>query len=432
MCGAVGNATRYGWGVRRGGDTVTEPTFKPQTLLGAITSSPNWARRRDIALATIGWIVIVSMAVWAASHVTGAILTVVVAALLAYAINPLVALLGRWIARPLAIALAYLIVIAALGFIGYLVVDATVTQVSALVHQVSELLSPKSQQSASRLVKTLRSMGVTSAQIQALGKEITRNPQQIAAGALPVITQIFGGVVDTILVIVLSIYFQIDGRRIVTWLRTRAPLPWRHRVNFLVNTFERVIGGYIRGQISLSVLVGVLTGVSMFVLGVPYALLLGVLAFLLEFIPIIGVFISGAACVALALTKGLVLAVVVLVIFVAMHIFESDLASPRLVGRAVGLHPAVSIFALLAGSELFGLWGALFASPIAGVVQAISVEVWREWKETHPEQFAEPESSGGRGFNMDVLVVAEAHAEGRIGEHIGGDDMGATRAVSPP
>lgn len=410
---------------------MAEPTFGPQRLLGAIAASPNWARRRDIALAVIGWMVIVGVAIWAASHVTGAILTVGVAALLAYAINPLVALLGRWMARPLAIAIAYLIVIGTLGFIGFLVVDATVTQVTALVHQVSELFSPNSAHSQSRLVKTLRDMGVTSTQIQDLGKEITRNPQQLAKGALPLISQIFGGVVDTILVIVLSVYFQIDGGRMVRWLRTRAPLPWRHRVNFLVNTFERVIGGYIRGQISLSILVGVLTGVSMFVLGVPYALLLGVLAFLLEFIPIIGVFISGVACVALALTKGVVLAVVVLVIFVAMHIFESDLASPRLVGRAVGLHPAVSIFALLAGSELFGLWGALFASPIAGVIQAIIVEVWREWKETHPEHFADPGDSTSRHFNMDVLVVAEAHAEGRIGGP-GGDDVGATRAVSPP
>ena len=411
---------------------MADQNFRPQTLLGAIGSSPDWARRRDVALAIIGWIVIVSISVWAASHVIGALLTVGVAALLAYAINPLVTMLGRWIPRAVAIAVAYLIVIGALSFIGYLIIQATVTQVTALVHQISELLTPKSDQASTGLVKTLRSMGITPTQIQDLGKQITRNPQQIAAGALPLITQIFGGAVDTILVIVLSVYFQIDGHRIVAWLRNRAPLRWRHRVNFLVNTFEGVIGGYIRGQISLSVLVGVLTGVSMFVVGVPYALLLGVLAFLLEFIPIIGVFISGVACVSLALTKGVVLAIVVLIIFVAMHIFESDLASPRLVGRAVGLHPAVSIFALLAGSELFGLWGALFASPIAGVAQAIIVEVWREWKETHPEQFAAPGDSGGREFTMDVLVVTEAHAEGSIGGLISDDDVGATRAVTPP
>lgn len=419
-------------GAVKGEGAMAEPGFRPQTLLGAMASSPDWARRRDMALAIIGWIVIVGMTIWVASHVTAALLTVIVAALLAYAINPLVSLLGRWIIRPLAIAVAYLIVIAVLGFIGYLIVNATVTQVTALVHQLSQLLSSKSQQSSSGLVKTLRNLGVTSTQIQDLGKQITRNPQQIAAGALPLVTQIFGGVVDTILVIVLSVYFQVDGHRLIRWLRTRAPLPWRHRINFMVNTFERVIGGYIRGQISLSVLVGVLTGALMFMLSVPYALLLGVLAFLLEFIPIIGVFISGVACVSLALTKSPVLAVVVLVIFVAMHIFESDLASPRLVGRAVGLHPAVSIFALLAGSELFGLWGALFASPIAGVVQAVIVEVWREWKETHPEHFADPGASSDRGYSVDVLVVAEAHAEGRAVGLGAADDAGATRAIAQP
>ncbi|HEV2405600.1 MAG TPA: AI-2E family transporter, partial [Ktedonobacterales bacterium] len=159
---------------------MAEPGFRPQTLLGAMASSPDWARRRDMALAIIGWIVIVGMTIWVASHVTAALLTVIVAALLAYAINPLVSLLGRWIIRPLAIAVAYLIVIAVLGFIGYLIVNATVTQVTALVHQLSQLLSSKSQQSSSGLVKTLRNLGVTSTQIQDLGKQITRNPQQIA------------------------------------------------------------------------------------------------------------------------------------------------------------------------------------------------------------------------------------------------------------
>jgi predicted PurR-regulated permease PerM len=125
----------------------------------------------------------------------------------------------------------------------------------------------------------------------------------------------------------------------------------------------------------------------MFVFHVPYAVLLGVLAFVLEFIAVLGTLISGAICVLIALTQGRVIAVGVLIYFVVMHVLEGDVVGPRLVGKAVGLHPVVSLAALIAGSELFGIWGALFASPVAGVIQALIVAVWTNWRATHPEQF---------------------------------------------
>jgi predicted PurR-regulated permease PerM len=133
-------------------------------------------------------------------------------------------------------------------------------------------------------------------------------------------------------------------------------------------------------------------------------MLLGVLAFVLEFVPIIGVFISGATCVLIALAaKGWVWAVFVLVYFVFVHIIEGDVVGPRIVGSAVGVHPAVSIFALLAGGELFGIWGALFAAPLAGVIQAILAEIWREWRELHPHQFPEQ-------FGAQIVPVTTAEA----------------------
>src|SRR5207248_2283505 len=93
-------------------------------------------------------------------------------------------------------------------------------------------------------------------------------------------------------------------------------------------------------------------------------------------------------------TQSWFLAVLVLVYFIVVHVIEGDIVGPRIVGRAVGVHPAVSIFALLAGAELFGIWGALFASPLAGLLQTFLSEVWREWRAYHaaqyPEEFGAP------------------------------------------
>lgn len=377
-----------------------------KALLGEVASNPDWARRRDIALATIGWLIIVAIALWAASHIIGALLTVMVAALLAYAIYPLVRMFSRVMPRFTAIALAYIIVIAVLGVIGYFVINTAVEQIIALTKQVATMLQPGPNGSPSRLMTELTRLGIDTARVQSLGNQLLGSVQGLATTAFPVIAGIFGGIVDTILVIVLSIYLEIDGHRIIRWLRTSSPLRFRPRITFILSTFEHVVGGYIRGQITLSALIGVLVGAGMFLLHVPYAVLLGLLAFVLEFIPIIGVFVSGAACVLLALTQSVLVAVLVLAYFIFVHVIEGDVVGPRIVGRAVGLHPAVSIFALLAGAELFGLWGALFASPVAGVIQAFLAEIWHEWRDTHPNQF--PEEYGAPRVPVTTEEAREA------------------------
>ena len=70
-----------------------------------------------------------------------------------------------------------------------------------------------------------------------------------------------------------------------------------------------------------------------------------------------------------------------------IHVVDGYVLGPRIVGRALGVNPVVIFIALIAGAELFGIWGALLAAPIAGMLQAIIIATWREWRMTHPEQF---------------------------------------------
>lgn len=348
-----------------------------------------WGRQRDIVITTLGVLVIVAVLVWAMAHVAHALLVVLVAALLAYALFPAVTLLARYVPRSLAILVVYLAVVSVVGAIGYMVTTAAVDQIATLTHQLTLLLSPNENATNSPLLGRLRSLGITQAQIRVVGDQVLAQARIVLNSAVPLLEGAFNAVLDTILVTVLSIYLLIDGQRAIRFARTSVPIKYRARVTFTLTTLERVVGGYIRGQLLLATLIGVLVGLGMMVLRVPYAVLLGVIAFILEFIPILGVFISGATCVLIALTQSWFLALLVLVYFIVVHIIEGDVVGPRIVGRAVGVHPAVSIFALLAGAELFGIWGALFASPLAGLLQAFLSEVWREWREFHANQFPE-------------------------------------------
>src|SRR5205823_5610603 len=179
------------------------------------------------------------------------------------------------------------------------------------------------------------------------------------------------------------IYLCSNGARIAEWLRTQ--LPGRRtsaRARVLVAVVNRVVGGYVRGVLVLALLIGVLVGAGLAVLGVPYAVLLGVLAFFMEFVPVLGVFISGAAAVLIAIVefREPVRPLIVLGYFVFVHIIEGDVVGPRIMGRAVGIHPATGLIALVAGTEVFGVWGALFAAPIAGLLQAIATAAWVEFR----------------------------------------------------
>ncbi|WP_223258351.1 AI-2E family transporter [Thermogemmatispora tikiterensis] len=374
-------------------DPTGRATFEPAgktSLEEEMRSAARWTRRRDIPLAILAWTALAVLALWGISHIAHSLLMLVIAALLAYAIAPAVRLLERFMPRLVAILLVYLVVLGGLSVLLYFVITTTIAQILSLAHYVQQMLTPRPGGSVTPLEEILNRFGISASQLSDLRQQLFNQLENIATSALPIVTGVFEGILDIVIVMVLSIYLLIDGEHVVRWLQRGVPTRQRARTRFFLDTVERVVGGYIRGQLLLSALVGVLVGLGMFILQVPYAVLLGVLAFLLEFIPVLGTLTSGAICVLIALSQGWLTAVLVLAYFIGVHIVEGDVIGPRIVGRAVGLHPVVSLFALLAGAELFGVIGAIFAAPLAGVLQALLVAIWQEWRSLNPEQFEEP------------------------------------------
>jgi predicted PurR-regulated permease PerM len=244
-----------------------------------------------------------------------------------------------------------------------------------------------------RLEAFLAPLGIDPATLASLQQQAITELQAagttIARESVSRIAEVFGTLIDFVLVLILSIYLAADGARIAHWLKTETPGGrTRARARLLVAVINRVVGGYIRGVLTLAVLIGALVGVGLGVLGVPYAVLLGVLAFFMEFVPILGVFISGAASVLIAIFafQEVLRPLLVLAYFVVVHVIEGDLVGPRIMGRAVGIHPATGLIALVAGTELFGVWGALFAAPVAGLVQATLAAAWLEFRGGRPDE----------------------------------------------
>ncbi|HEX7736810.1 MAG TPA: AI-2E family transporter [Ktedonobacteraceae bacterium] len=392
-------------------------------------NATKWARRRDIPIAILAWLGLGGLILWAASYVTRSLLVVTVAALLAFALTPAVKLLQRFMPRVLAVIVVYLFVLSGIGLLLYAIINTTIDQVSSLAETIKTFLTPQGQHQSVPLIDFLERFGITAAQVQQIGQGIESQATGIVSNVVPFLGGVAEFMLNIIIVAVLSIYLLLDGPRAIGWLRRNAPMMQRERTHFLLDTLERVIGGYIRGQLIMSSTVGLLVGVGMTILQVPYGVLLGVVAFILEFVPIIGTILSGALCVLLALSKGWVIALIVLVYFIVVHVVEGDILAPRIVGRAVGVHPAVSLFALLAGAELFGIWGAVLGSPLAGLIQAVLVAVWQDWRATHPEQFPEEDASDQQSEVEDEAETEEENAKPGIVPHKTGSGPGSTKIV---
>lgn len=353
-----------------------------------IDKRSSWSARRDVVLTILGWLAVAWVLLFVLGRLGHSLFLLTFAALLAFVLDPAIRALERHMPRIAAVLLAYLSALGGLGAVLYLVVSTAVEQIQSVIPTVRDLLTPNGAGESSPVVRSLERAGVSHQRIVDAGQRVTAQAEHLTGSLLPILQGTFSSILDVVLVLILSVYLVLDGGRLVGWLRTGTPRTMRPRIEFLLATFERIVGGYVRGQLILSTLIGVLVGGGMAVFRVPDALLLGILAFVLAFIPILGTLVSGAACVLLALTQGLLIAVAVLAYFVVMHVIEGDVLGPRIVGKALGLHPIVSILAVITGSELFGVTGALFAAPLTGIGLAILTAGWSAWKESHPEEFA--------------------------------------------
>lgn len=349
--------------------------------------STDWQRALLVPLTILAWLAVVLIGFWVMGHLLKTILTVILSGVVAFALTPVVTYLSRWIPRPLAIAVAYIAGFGIVLGLGALLVITAADQVTTLVHNL-----PKYAQEAQRYepqaLRLLQPFGVTHAKLVQARSEATAYLQNIgttaAKDSLSIVTGVLGTIIDVILVLILSVYLTANGTEIARSLRRETPGGQRRYTALFIAIVNQVVGGYIRGQITLALLIGVLVGVGMLILRVKYAVLLGVLAFFMEFIPVLGVLISGAVCVLIALFQGWITAALVLGYFVIVHVIEGDVVGPRIVGKAVGIHPATALIALVAATELFGFWGALFGAPLAGLLQAIVTTAWREWRGGEP------------------------------------------------
>ncbi|MFL5664949.1 MAG: AI-2E family transporter [Ktedonobacteraceae bacterium] len=371
--------------------TVNE---QPTTVRAILPSDIRWQRRFFIVLTILGWLALVVAVLWGIGKIITPIVLIGFSALIAYLIYPLVRFFQRHMPRVLAILLSILVLLAVIGAVLYFVVLAAVQQFALLIGATRDLfVHPEKHAQFEAFLNKLSTLGLSTNQLHISGQQVVSYLQGAISGVVPILGSIFILMISLLLIATLAVYFMVDGVRIAYWFRHKTPLKYRRGINMFLDEMDHALGGFIRGQVLLATIMAVIVGIGAAIIGVPYVVLLALIVFACEFIPQVGSYISGAIGVLFALTHGWQVALIYLIFVTIMQAgVDGQILSPRILGHAVGLHPIISVFALLVGTSLFGLLGALFACPAAGIIQTFVRAFWNTWRERHPDQFPAEET----------------------------------------
>ena len=195
------------------------------------------------------------------------------------------------------------------------------------------------------------------------------------------------GLAKMILVLMVAAFILIDLQRIRGFIRSLIPEVYRADYDHIVRGIDRGLSGVVRGQLLICLINGVLTYIGLWIFNVKYSLLLAGIAAVMSLIPIFGSILSSIPIVAIALVSSgqfdLAQGVKVTVWIIFIHLIEANFLNPKIMGTAARIHPVVVVFALIAGEHSYGLVGALFAVPVASIIQTLFV-YFRRKEHRHP------------------------------------------------
>ncbi|MCA9916969.1 MAG: AI-2E family transporter [Anaerolineales bacterium] len=369
--------------------------------------SPPWSRSTKV-IVTVSILLLV---LWLTYRFQSLISQLVVAAILAYIMNPIAVMIDRRtrLKRTTGILILYLLLALAVvgGFIalGF----AAFEQVSSLIEQVPQLITDTTAVIEEFTTRTdpLFEMGPLSFTPASIDLQIIQD--QLMGMVEPAVSQ--GGQLVTdfatatlttmgnlLFIFIISIYLAIEIPLLGEHVAGLAQMPgYRKDAERLLREFGRIWSAYLRGQVILGLIIFVVVWLGLAILGVQNSLALGLLSGLLEFVPILGPVIGAGAAILVAFFQPDTLAQmanwqfagIVLIYMLIVQQLENNILVPRIVGESLDLHPLIVMIGVFMGSSLAGILGAILAAPIVATLKLLGIYAWRKMFDQNP--FPEPE-----------------------------------------
>jgi predicted PurR-regulated permease PerM len=365
-----------------------QSVLSPFVILGAILFLLYPLRTYDLAKKTM-WLSVILFAIWFFSNIGSILAPFVVSLILAYILNPIVNKAEQWrIPRWLTSLFIILLLIALVSLVLFFVLPVALAQFEGILNSISVVFNDFNNWIVrSGILTTLEKYGITSDEvkktlqtyftprIEDILKNLLRWMLALLSSLSSIVTQIF----YIVLLPFLTFYLLTDFPRIVAAVLRLFPTSVRARVEEYGRLADQVIGLYLRGILTVAFLQGVMVFLLFSLVGIKYALVLGVIAAALDLVPYFGLIITMVlAGIVASFSDPPVLPKVLFALgsIEVLRIFETMYLAPRIVGNKVGLHPLLIIFSILVFFHFIGFIGLLVAVPVTALV----VLFVREWE----------------------------------------------------
>jgi predicted PurR-regulated permease PerM len=287
--------------------------------------------------------------------------------------------------RGLAVSLVYLGLVVVMVIISIFLVPVTVTQFSQLGAKLPEYIAQAPDWTETLQEKLAsRNIYVDLTSIYQ-PEEMTRRAETIGTAiiqnALVVVTQVASGVANALIVIILSFYMMLDGKKVVKQALALIPAEYYDELAVAGKSIDRTFGGFIRGQLAMALLYAVFVTLAMTIARLRFAVAIGALAGLIMFIPVIGAPIAMVMPAIIALFQNPSLALWMLLIMVAYQQILLHILMPKIMSEVIGMPPLLILAAIMISARLIGVWGFIFGIPVAGALYAIGTFFLDRWKE---------------------------------------------------
>ena len=371
------------------------------------TASQGKLRRASIWSAeTRRWVIIalVLVGAWLLYQLSDIVPTILAAFLLAYLLNPLVGYLHlrRGLPRGLAVTSIYLILIAVLIGGSILLTPILIRQVRGLFSELDRILAAIVPAGQVSLID-LPGFQIDSTSI---ADELRRELAGLASAVPRLLIGAASGILSMVLVLVMSFYLLLEADALGRSIDQLVPEEYQGEWEHIKAEFGHIWSNFLRGQVILALIIGILVTLTLAVLGVPNAFFLGLLAGLLEVVPTIGPVISMIPAVLVALFQGstywpidkTVFALIVVLAYFLIQQLENHLIVPRVIGASVNLPPIVILIGAFAGANLAGVMGMFLAAPVLATGRLIGEFVLRKLLEAYPAPEASRLTAEARSF----------------------------------
>jgi len=307
--------------------------------------------------------------IWIARHVLA---WVVIALFLALALDPLVGWIERRgrLARGPAIGIAYLLLLIAIVAVGATFVPKLVDEVNGFVQALPDYVRDLTH-GRGRLGFLETKYHVVERVREQVQKGGASRLFGLSGAALSVTKSILTIIAATVTIIFLTFFMLLEGRAWADRVYSLFPDGQQERARKVGHDVYRTVGGYVTGNILISVIAGTSATIVLVIMGVPYAVALGLLVAILDLIPLAGATVAGVIVVSVAFLHSVPAGIVLLVFVIVYQQLENHFLQPVIYGRTVQLSPLVVLVSVLIGAELAGVLGALASIPVAGGIQVL-------------------------------------------------------------